>query len=237
MFTIIGADGNEYGPVAAANILEWIIAGRANLQTKARRIGETEWKTLGDFAEFTAPPGLAAPAAPIVPAAIPAPFAPAAVPASFTPVDGLADASRWLRLGAQLVDGLISCLCIAPGFVILASAGVFSTPDSPNAALMIGGFAVMGVGMLLLLAFQIYLLVTRGQTIGKKLLGIKIVNFDDETNPGFVKVILLRIVVNGLIGAVPFIGAIYSLVDICFIFRDDRRCLHDLIAGTKVVVA
>lgn len=228
MFTIIGADGNEYGPVSATNIMEWMASGRANLQTKARRVGETEWKTLGDFAEFTMPPPLPAPVAPL---------APAAAPVSFAPASGLALASRWLRLGAHLVDGLIGCMCLAPGFVILVSAGIFSTPDSPNAALMIGGFAVMGVGMLLLLAFQIYLLVTRGQTIGKKLLGIKIVSFDDETNPGFVKIILLRIVVNGLISAVPFVGAVYSLVDICFIFRDDHRCIHDLLANTKVVMA
>jgi uncharacterized RDD family membrane protein YckC len=66
---------------------------------------------------------------------------------------------------------------------------------------------------------------------------IRIVSFDDESNPGFVKAFLLRVFVNGLIGAVPFVGFVYSLVDIFFIFRDDRRCLHDLIAGTKVVKA
>jgi uncharacterized RDD family membrane protein YckC len=63
------------------------------------------------------------------------------------------------------------------------------------------------------------------------------VNFEDEANPGFVKASLLRSFVNGLIGSIPVVGAAYSLVDICFIFRDDRRCLHDLLAGTKVVKA
>jgi len=52
MFTILGADGKEYGPVAAAKISEWIAGGRANLQTKARRADSTEWRTLGDFPEF-----------------------------------------------------------------------------------------------------------------------------------------------------------------------------------------
>src|SRR5512142_249577 len=68
MFIILGADGKEYGPVAADKIQAWIRDGRANLQTKARRDGETEWKTLGDFAEFGAaagaPPPLAATVAP-----------------------------------------------------------------------------------------------------------------------------------------------------------------------------
>ena len=53
MFTIMGADGKEYGPVTAGKLHEWIAGGRANLQTKARRDGETDWKTLGDFPEFS----------------------------------------------------------------------------------------------------------------------------------------------------------------------------------------
>jgi uncharacterized RDD family membrane protein YckC len=76
---------------------------------------------------------------------------------------------------------------------------------------------------------------TRGQTIGKRIIGIRIVTFPDGRNPGGVKAILLRAIVNGLIAAIPLVGNVYSLVDICFIFRDDRRCIHDLIAGTQVI--
>ncbi len=78
MFTILGADGKEYGPVAAAKITEWIGNGRANLQTRARRDGETEWKVLSDFAEFG--PASAPPPIPM-PAGVAA-GAPAAAPAS-----------------------------------------------------------------------------------------------------------------------------------------------------------
>lgn len=60
MFTILGADGKEYGPVPVGKVHEWINGGRANLQTKARRADETEWKTLGDYPEFAAPPPVAA---------------------------------------------------------------------------------------------------------------------------------------------------------------------------------
>ena len=232
MFTIIGADGKEYGPVTAANITDWIAAGRANLQTKARREGETEWRTLGEFAEFNIPPALPVTAPPAAPTfAAPAPLA----PVSASSIHQLA--SRWVRLGAVLLDSVIGAVCLAPGFVILLSAGIFSAPNNPNPALLIGGFLAMGVGLLILLAIQIYLLTTRGQTVGKKLLNIKIVTFEDGSNPGFVKVFLLRILVNGLIGAVPLLGAAYSLADILFIFRDDQRCIHDLLAGTTVVVA
>ncbi len=49
------------------------------------------------------------------------------------------------------------------------------------------------------------------------------------------KTLLLRAIVNGMIGMVPYVGGIYGLIDSLFIFREDRRCVHDLIAGTKVV--
>ncbi len=75
MFTILGADGKEYGPVAAAKISEWIAGGRANLQTKARRVDETEWRTLADYPEFNGsaavttagePPAVVAPSTPVI---------------------------------------------------------------------------------------------------------------------------------------------------------------------------
>jgi uncharacterized RDD family membrane protein YckC len=120
---------------------------------------------------------------------------------------------------------------------MMMAAGVFTHDNEPNTPMMIAGFGVVGLAALVAVGVQIYLLTTRGQTMGKKLLGIKIVNFEDETNPGFVKACLLRGFVNGLICSIPMLGAAYSLVDICFIFRDDRRCIHDLLAGTKVVKA
>jgi uncharacterized RDD family membrane protein YckC len=38
-----------------------------------------------------------------------------------------------------------------------------------------------------------------------------------------------------LLGAIPYVGWLVSLVDPLLIFGKDRRCLHDLIADTIVV--
>lgn len=237
MFFIIGADGKEYGPVSVTQIQQWMTGGRANLQTKARHTNETDWQTLGDFPEFGVTPVKPPTVEPVVVPTVTGPTPTFTPVATLTPTGTLPLASRWLRLGAYLLDSIIGCFFVAPGFVILVMAGVFTTPDHPNAALLVAGFITAGTGALLLLGIQIYLLVTRGQTLGKKFLAIRIVNFDDEGNPGFVKVFVLRLFVNGLFGAVPFVGLAYTLVDCCFIFRDDQRCIHDLLAGTKVVVA
>ena len=53
MFTIIGGDGREYGPVSVEQVRLWLAAGRANLATQAKRIGEDAWRPLGEFAEFS----------------------------------------------------------------------------------------------------------------------------------------------------------------------------------------
>ena len=53
MYKIIGADGKEYGPITA-DILKWVVDGRANAQTKVQLEGTTEWRTLAEFPELAA---------------------------------------------------------------------------------------------------------------------------------------------------------------------------------------
>ncbi|MEY4386691.1 MAG: hypothetical protein RLY20_1974 [Verrucomicrobiota bacterium] len=59
MFTILGADGKEYGPVGVEELRRWIREGRAGGQTQVRPEGRVEWvalQTLPEVAEvFTAP--------------------------------------------------------------------------------------------------------------------------------------------------------------------------------------
>jgi hypothetical protein len=52
MYRVIGIDSQEYGPVTAGQIREWIAAGRLNAQSKAAPEGTTEWKSLSEFPEF-----------------------------------------------------------------------------------------------------------------------------------------------------------------------------------------
>jgi hypothetical protein len=52
MYKILGADGREYGPVAAGQLRQWITEGRANAQTQTLAPGALEWKPLGVLPEF-----------------------------------------------------------------------------------------------------------------------------------------------------------------------------------------
>ncbi|HMD61240.1 MAG TPA: GYF domain-containing protein [Opitutaceae bacterium] len=52
MYTIIGGDGKEYGPVTADQVRAWIAGGRANQETKIKVVGTDEWKRIADVPEL-----------------------------------------------------------------------------------------------------------------------------------------------------------------------------------------
>jgi len=52
MYTIIGGDGKEYGPVSAEDLRNWIGEGRLNAQTLAKAESDAEFRPLSTFPEF-----------------------------------------------------------------------------------------------------------------------------------------------------------------------------------------
>jgi len=224
MYTIIGGDGREYGPVTAEQVRTWLASGRANLDTQAKALGTNEWKRLADFPAFGSGGGGAEP-----------PFTNATGPA-----DGRNLAGRVARLGAFILDSVLSVFCLIPlmssTFTDMAARGTYSLAYADAINLTENGRIKSAAWvMLVLVAVQIVMISVRGQSLGKLLFRIRIARLRDERNPGFVHAFLLRSVLPGLIEIIPVFGMFFMLVDVCFIFREDRRCLHDLIAGTVVV--
>ncbi|WP_312845581.1 RDD family protein [Xanthomonas cerealis] len=72
------------------------------------------------------------------------------------------------------------------------------------------------------------------QTWGKKLPWIRIAD-PEGGQPPLWRLIALRYLPTQLLALVPIAGNFYALLDALFIFRRDKRWLHDLIAGTQVV--
>jgi uncharacterized RDD family membrane protein YckC len=91
---------------------------------------------------------------------------------------------------------------------------------------------LVGWGWVFLVNF--YWLIKYGQTVGKRLLGIRIADFQTEAVPPF-WCLLVRIAVAPVTALLGTIGNMFTLVDILFIFSKNRRCIHDLIASTRVV--
>ncbi|MCY1344138.1 RDD family protein [compost metagenome] len=140
-------------------------------------------------------------------------------------------ASRWTRLGAALIDGLIMSLATVP---VAYFSGAFTAAQQgiePTLGQQLLGL-VVGVAVFLLV--NGHFLKHFGQTLGKRLLKIAIVNLDGQV-PELGNLLLKRYLVWWLLAYVPVIGVLLVMVDYLFIFRADRRCLHDLMAGTRVV--
>lgn len=132
-------------------------------------------------------------------------------------------AERGDRFVANLVDNFILA-------VPLIGAGILMALSSRSGSL--GGLAFLlgALGTLGVLGYQI-VLAQNGQSIGKRMRNIRVVRMDGSP-ASLGRILLLRNFVPAIIGS--FCG-IFGLVDALTIFGDDRRCIHDMLADTKVI--
>jgi uncharacterized RDD family membrane protein YckC len=171
------------------------------------------------------------------------PFNPYAAPSARLanveePVLVLDPASRWARLGASLLDDLIGAgpiLLLAWGVTLAMGYGFSLTEaveNEPSELVNICIFVLTGNAVYL--GLHGYLLVRKGQTLGKLICGIRIVRQDGtpaDLWDSFVKRHFPLVVIQ----QIPFLGKLAVIVDPLFIFRENRLCLHDEVAGTMVV--
>ena len=160
-------------------------------------------------------------------------------------------ASRWKRLLAHFVDVLILLsILVIPIFLFKP---VFPEPglSKHQEFLAIMSDDLAGILTLIAILYAIVqgtLLVRRGQSIGKLIFGTKIVMLDN-THPAWWRLIILRPLIPYLAWLRPtqqwtdaswalYVELAFKLlgaVDAICIFTKERRTLHDLVAGTKVV--
>jgi uncharacterized RDD family membrane protein YckC len=145
-------------------------------------------------------------------------------------------AERGTRLAAAIVDSLIvGAMVGVPIFAGLVVSGITSTgPDARPSlnAVMLTAIGIGAIGCIAWCWLTILFVLRNGQSIAKKLLHIKVVR-SDGSPVSLGRIFWLRNVANVALRLVPF----YGLVDLLFIFGEQRQCLHDKIADTIVVKA
>jgi len=161
-------------------------------------------------------------------------------------------AGRGTRLTAATLDGLLISVPLLPLLAVgiyygmriqmeVVRAGVgersamFSAIGTSELTGWLMGVATLGcLGALGVASYQWSLISRTGQSLGKKWTDIRIERIDGA-RVTFGTGVVLRNWVPKLMGAVPYLGVLFHLIDCLFIFREDRRCLHDHIAGTRVI--
>jgi uncharacterized RDD family membrane protein YckC len=162
--------------------------------------------------------------------------------ADVSPGDDLTLAGRGARLGAALLDGIIvGALVYTPLVVTGAISAAMANVMRGNPFAIYGAF-LSGAGLVSCVLFIVWAVITlrlvaaNGQTIAKKLIGIKVVR-SDGSRATVARIFWLRNVVNTVITMIPILGYLYALADPLFIFSERKQCLHDKIADTIVVNA
>jgi len=142
MYTIIGGDQKEYGPISAEDVRQWIAEGRLNEKSQVKGEGDAEFRPLETFSEFAIcfTPSSSMPKLP------PSAFAVALPPE--TPVDYELDIAGCISRGFELVKknfGLLFVATLVAGVLAFALFCMLSLVFSiiiPQHLMGIAGFKV-----------------------------------------------------------------------------------------------
>jgi uncharacterized RDD family membrane protein YckC len=129
-------------------------------------------------------------------------------------------AGWWIRVGAYLIDVVI----LAIGLFVVVGIG-FAISDALGLILLVVGLIVVWLGY-----WTYFEGGERGQTIGKRACGIRVVS--EHGGPAGYGKAFARNLVARVIGLAPIVG----LVDVLWPLWDSRKqCLHDKAGSTLVV--
>jgi uncharacterized RDD family membrane protein YckC len=141
-------------------------------------------------------------------------------------------AGRGRRFVATLIDVVL--VPVVAVLLMLVTGVLEHAADWSTSAMPV--LRMIGLGLASYVLLNLWLLWTRGQTVGKATMGITIVDAKSgERAP------IWRLFIRGLffptlymIVLLPYV-ALVPVIDQALVFRKDRRCVHDWICRTAVV--
>ncbi|MCB1623847.1 MAG: RDD family protein [Pseudomonadales bacterium] len=170
------------------------------------------------------------------------PYAPPSAAVGDITSPGLLEkASRLTRLGAALIDGIAGLVLVYGPLIALGGLGnamASAQSGSANPFAIFQGAAGVGaiIGFVVFAAINFVLVQRNSQTIGKKLLNIKVVR-TDGSHATLGRIFAMRNLPFWIASVIPFVNLIVGLVDPLMIFGSEQKCLHDRVADTIVVKA
>ncbi|MGF1841629.1 RDD family protein [Vibrio clamense] len=144
-------------------------------------------------------------------------------------------ASRWSRIGAAIIDSLILSVVMLPlAYFTGGFDGISQNPPVEVPMTYQVLMAALGFGLYCVVNWKF--LSESGQTVGKKILNIKVV-YTDSSQATVQDLVFKRYAFLLFISYIPWIGGLIGIINLLMIFGKQRRALHDRIANTKVIVS
>ena len=147
-------------------------------------------------------------------------------------------AKRMHRIAAFLLDGLITAIILFVILLLTSSANIFTLFWTGSTVITL--YALINFFqsvVVIVIALCIYYVVLpayfNGQTIGKRLFGIKIVK-KDGSDVDFVTLFVREMVGQIFLGYTT-LGLTLIISSLLMGKRDDIRGIHDILADTKVI--
>lgn len=155
-------------------------------------------------------------------------------------------AEGWQRIVAGIIDWVLWSVFMVPmqlAGVLAILGGVIGGSWQAEDKLLLLGLVLITIAFCI---YQIVIMAKDGQSLGKKILRIRVITEDGE-NPGFVKYVLVRVLLFYLLVAIApaFLGetvaatvfwvCAIACVIMLFIEGRNRQTLQDLLAKTLVI--
>lgn len=150
-------------------------------------------------------------------------------------------AARTKRLVARIIDVIMLVFVFIVGYYFSNITGLNNVSNDGLFSYKMFRYCLVMQAIYFIINYKFLL---NGQTIGKKIMRIRVVTLSN-TIPSISSIYLVRYLLVGLIfSAVSFLNFRYFnmnvlnfafVIDLIFVFSRSRRCLHDYLAGTKVI--
>lgn len=151
-----------------------------------------------------------------------------------------------VRLGGYLLDallyGLVAAIGVVPGIVLMVQAfddcarvrsgnstEIVCVGDQLDVGLLLGGIALAAAAAIVVMVMYIWAVAKSGQTWGRKIVGIRVINEQTGAPPGWGKAIGRTLFAGFISAQILYIGYLWMLWD------DKKQTLHDKVASTHVV--
>lgn len=171
---------------------------------------------------------------------------PSSVPADLPSDAYLPQASPLHRCAAALID-----LAVFLGLVAFAAPKAWAQaidflqfPGMPFTLVLVYLWHPFGLGeialilelpVLMWVLLQSVFIGLQAQSIGKWMLGVKIIVVNGDP-PDVIRGMIVRTVTPlALFCILPYLGLLAAIIDALYVFHPDHRCLHDHFAATRVV--